>query len=89
MSIACEVKLKRPRTYKSASARGRHAHQDVLDWNATHDTGAPVCAHRDNGEILLTKTRSAAQVLVDTAVVWVDGISGAYALFRIHDPGTK
>lgn len=82
--MECTTKLPKHRVYMSAAARRKHAIEDATRWNAAHDVGAAVCVHRDNGEIVRTTTRSAASITGETAVVWVDGISGCYALFRVH-----
>jgi hypothetical protein len=49
----------------------------------THPVGTPVDVRRDGGEIVRTKTRSEAAVIGETAVIWLDGISGCYALERV------
>jgi hypothetical protein len=47
--------------------------------------GTKVRVKRDNGDVVETTTRSAAHVLGGhTAVVFVDGISGCYALERVE-----
>lgn len=84
LPLNCTVKLKRHPVYKSQAARLRHALNDAEAWNVTHPAGSPVCVHRDNGEVLATVTRSGASIVGDTACVWVEGIAGAYALFRVH-----
>lgn len=61
------------------------AEQAVRDWNYLHRVGVAVRVHRDNGAVLETRTRSDAQLLGGhTAVVWVEGIAGAYALDRVE-----
>lgn len=53
-------------------------------WNTRHPIGTPVVVKRDGGQTISTRTRSAAQVLGGhTAVIWVEGISGCYALDRV------
>jgi hypothetical protein len=53
-------------------------------WNATHPIGADVDVLTDRGKIVRTKTRSAAELLSGhSAVIWLDGISGCYALDRV------
>lgn len=62
-------------------------------WNSRYPSGTPVLAYPDarpeddpNGERLLTRTRSRAQVLGGhTDVVWVDGHSAGIALSHV-DP---
>lgn len=61
----------------------------VRDWNDQHPVGTACTVELDSGEIRATKTRSEAWMLSGhTAVVMVDGISGAYALERIRAKGT-
>ena len=74
----------------------KHLNQIVEQWNAAYPVGTPVTVRKDNGEIVSTVTTSAAQVLSGhTAVIWVEGISGAYLLARVSPirptvpPGTE
>lgn len=54
------------------------------DWNAAHPVGTPVVLRTDTRGDIPTKTRSAAEVLSGhSAVVWLDGVSGCYALDRV------
>lgn len=47
--------------------------------------GTAVRVTMDDGTARNTKTRSAAQMLGDhTAVIWLDGITGCYALERVR-----
>ncbi len=47
--------------------------------------GTKVRVTRDNGDVVETTTRSAAHVLSGhSAVIFVDGISGCYALERVE-----
>lgn len=57
----------------------------VADWNAAHPLpGAAVEVRLDSGEVRRTVTESEAQMLSGhTAVIWLEGISGAYALDRV------
>ncbi len=56
---------------------------NAQDWNEAHPVGTQVHVRQDDGVTLLTKTRSAAQVLGGhTAVVWLDGVAGCYRLDR-------
>ena len=61
--------------------------QEQVDaWNndGNNPVGCAVYVLRDNGEILETVTRSVAEVLSGhTAVIWVRGITGCYALERV------
>ncbi|MEG6552271.1 hypothetical protein V6C53_18740 [Desulfocurvibacter africanus] len=53
-------------------------------WNASHPVGTVVSILRDNGNTTQTRTVSEAQVLNGhTAMVWLEGISGCYALKRV------
>lgn len=63
----------------------------VRRWNARHFVGDPVIVTKDNGERVPTVTRSEAWCLGantrgpgHTAVVLVEGISGAYLLDRVE-----
>lgn len=55
----------------------------TIHWNQAHPVGRAVTVRRDDGETVLTKTRSAAWALADRAVVSVEGISGCYDLDRV------
>ncbi|WP_249936288.1 hypothetical protein [Janthinobacterium lividum] len=49
-----------------------------------HQVGAAVSVELDGGDVRETVTVSEAQVLSGhTAVIWLDGISGCYALERV------
>lgn len=54
------------------------------DFNARHPIGTAVTLHTDTKGDIATKTRSAAEVLSGhSAVVWLEGVSGCYALDRV------
>jgi hypothetical protein len=54
------------------------------EWNALHPVGTAVELTKDAG-VVTTKTRSAAEVLSGhSAVVWLEGVSGCYALERVR-----
>lgn len=56
----------------------------VSQWNAAHPEGTPVTVTLDSGRRVETRTRSRAAVLGNhTAVVWLAGITGCYALERV------
>lgn len=60
--------------------------QHAVDvWNKCNPTvGTPVKVRKDDGQIVATRTRSHAEVLSGhTAVIWLEGISGCYALDRV------
>ncbi len=62
--------------------------QAVELWNLKHPVGAEVTVEMDSGEIRATTTRSKAFMLSGhTAVIAVEGISGAYLLSRIRAKG--
>lgn len=66
-------------------AKKAEAERTVAQWNERHPVGAPVIVHRDNGEDLATKTRSAALSLGGhSPVVFVDGLAGCYALTHVE-----
>lgn len=80
------------------SARRTTAHQRqqlaaVARWNEQHSVGTTVTVELDSGEIRTTTTRSQAEMLGGErsknhpghmAVIWVEGISGCYALSRVR-----
>jgi hypothetical protein len=54
------------------------------EFNAATPIGSEVLVKRDNGENVLTRTSTEAQVLSGhTAVIWLEGISGCYLLDRV------
>lgn len=60
--------------------------RQVIEWNQTHPLpGTPVIVRLDDGTEKHTRTQSEAQILGDhSAVIWLDGISGAYLLDRVR-----
>lgn len=46
--------------------------------------GTEVIVTMDSGEERRTKTRSAPEIVGSTAVIWLEGISGCYALERVR-----
>jgi len=57
----------------------------VNDWNEKYPVGTEVVVWRDNGDALLTTTRSVAEVAASGyAWIWVNGIAGAYALMHVR-----
>jgi hypothetical protein len=52
-------------------------------WNLANAVGEPVRLIRDNGEVLITRTRSSAQVLSGSAVIWLEGVAGCYHLNHV------
>lgn len=62
--------------------RGKSA---VERWNRTVPVGTPVKVHLDDGSLKATKTQSEAWMLGGhSAVIMLDGISGAYSLARVR-----
>lgn len=61
------------------------AQQKAVDaFNSNFPVGQAVNVRLDNGETKTTTTTAAAQLLGGhTAVIWVDGIAGAYLLNRV------
>ncbi|WP_324694567.1 hypothetical protein [Novosphingobium sp. RL4] len=58
--------------------------QQCDDFNARFPVGQKVTVRRDDGEGVITNTRSRAEVLSGhSAVIWLDGISGCYLLDRV------
>lgn len=56
----------------------------VAAFNERYPVGSSVTVIKDRGELFETKIRFQAEVLGEhTAVIWVEGISGAYMLDRI------
>lgn len=56
----------------------------VDEFNTACDVGQHVNVRLDSGEVKTTTTRSEAQMMGGhTAVVWLEGISGAYPLDRV------
>lgn len=57
----------------------------VHAWNERHPVGASVRVRTDTRGTIETRTRSRAQMLSGhTAVVWLEGIAGCYALDRVR-----
>ena len=58
--------------------------QMVTNWNDNYAVGQKVRVKRDSGDLLVTTTASEAELLGGhTPVIWLDGISGCYALDRV------
>jgi hypothetical protein len=59
--------------------------QSTVDsFNEKYPVGTEVKVYRDNGDTLLTITRSAAEVCAaGYPVIWVKGIAGYYLLDRV------
>jgi hypothetical protein len=53
-------------------------------WNERNRIGTPVTLQKDDGTFVDTVTKSEAQVLSGhTAVIWLEGVRGCYALDRV------
>lgn len=53
-------------------------------FNQKHPVGSPVTVVKDLGERMVTKVKYQAVILGGhTPIVWLDGISGGYALSRV------
>lgn len=62
----------------------RIAALEVENWNLKHRVGDTVTVLKDNGDIVPTTTRSAAEITASGhAVIWLTGISGYYMLDRV------
>lgn len=71
--------------WRDVKAAQKRAKQAVADWNAAHAVGIEVIVTKDRGEQIRTRTHSVARLLSGhTAVIWLDGISGCYALERVR-----
>jgi hypothetical protein len=56
----------------------------VDDWNRGNHVGRAVKVKRDSGEFLETTTRSHAELIQSgVPVIWLNGITGCYALERV------
>lgn len=63
--------------------------RQVADWNTAHPLpGTPVIVKLDDGSEVQTRTQGDAFILGGhSAVIFLDGISGAYSLNRVrHNP---
>lgn len=69
---------------KNHAARQQRA---VEDWNQKHpNAGVPVTVRLDSGAELETKTTSQASLLGGhSAVIWLEGVKGCYALERVSE----
>ena len=61
----------------------KRAQERVDKFNSKCNVGDAVTVTLDDGEIRDTVTRSEAEVMSATAVIWLKGISGAYDLKRV------
>ena len=56
----------------------------VENWNARYPVGKQVLVEMDSGEVRHTRTIARAEVFCGTAVVWLEGITGCYALSHVQ-----
>jgi hypothetical protein len=64
--------------------RRKNPAKAVEAWNAKHPIGTAVTVLKDNDEAVTGETRSEAFVLSGhSAVIFVTGVSGCYALERV------
>jgi hypothetical protein len=70
---------------RRADARAEKQQRKCDAWNDSNPIGTSVVVRMDSEENRETVTRSVAQVLSGhTAVIWLGGISGCYALGRVE-----
>lgn len=71
-------------------ARQKSPQKIIDDWNAKYPAGTIVDLIRDNGKTKRTITRSKAHLLSGhTAVIWLEGVTGCYALERVKAVNTE
>jgi hypothetical protein len=64
--------------------RSERLQKTVDEFNARTKLGDRVTVRRDDGTVMITRTRSIAHLLgFHTPVIWLEGISGAYSLDRV------
>lgn len=69
---------------KRATAKLAKLQKQCDAWNAANPVGCNVVLTKDNGEQFPTKTRTDAHVLSGhSAVIWLNGVRGCYALDRV------
>ena len=62
----------------------------VADWNRANAVGANVIVTKDDGTEFPTITKTQAQLMGGhSAVIWLEGISGAYSLDRVRIANEK
>lgn len=63
----------------------RELKEFVRGWNKKHPVGAEVVLKKDSGEVIETRTTSAAWLLSgNSPVINLDGITGCYLLDRVQ-----
>lgn len=61
----------------------KYANLKVENWNLMYPVGTEVDLRKDSGEVMRTKTRTAAEVSASGhAVCWFEKVSGYYLLDR-------
>lgn len=76
-------KRKRLDEREDMAAKEARAQAEADAWNDAHPVGSDVIVTMDDGAIVETITRASAAVVGATAVIWVVGIVGCYALERV------
>ncbi|GAB63083.1 MAG: hypothetical protein DWB56_06820 [Candidatus Jettenia sp.] len=65
-------------------AKQKSPQKIIDDWNRNNPLGTVVDLILDNGKVKRTKTRSMAELLSGyRPVIWLDGVTGCYALERV------
>lgn len=63
----------------------KHHEKLVREWNEKYPVGTPVIVTKDDKtEVRTVTTHEATMLGGHTAVVWLNGISGCYALERVR-----
>lgn len=66
------------------------AANDLEAWNRLYPVGTAVVLTKDNGDTVETTTRAPAKMLGGhTAVIWLDGFGGCWALDRVTPATTQ
>jgi len=71
-----------------ANTKGDRDNMDLNEarieaFNKMNKVGSPVTVVKDFGELFETSVKHPAEMMAETPVVWIKGISGAYALNRV------
>ncbi len=57
---------------------------EIRIFNVRYPVGSLVIAEKADGKKVTTRVRHPAKIVADTPVVWLDGISGCYAMDRVE-----
>lgn len=71
------------------ASRRRSGLRWVKRFNEKIPVGTRVIVVRDDGTKVDSNVRAPAEMLGETPVVWLDGISGCYLLSRVSAPGIE